>query len=191
MQNRFFTIFHLFLRIYASYILAISLLLLPPMIWINQSISFGLSSPLFLSSKLKQNVLDALNIVLFGSNKSTHFIQSEVSHLHDVHVLFVFFYLLGLINLLLLYLFFRKKRLKKSKYLGALSGIALVSVFSMVFFQVFFDTFHNLLFPQGNFAFPFDSILIQTFPPSFWFLQFLEMQLAVLISLWFQFRGAD
>ncbi len=191
MKNFLLNVLSLFLRIYASAFLIINLLILPPTIWLNQSIAFTLSSPLFMSSILKQNVLDALNIVIFDSQQSTKFIQNEVQHLRDVHVLFVYFYLFGLIAIILLFKFFRFRVLSRKFLITSTVSLFLACLVMGIFFSTFFELFHKLLFPQGNFAFPEDSVLIQTFPPIFWFLQFAELVSGVLISLVLQFKGAD
>ncbi len=191
MKNHIFTFFNLFLRMYASLFLGVTVLILPSTIWFNQNIAFALSSPLFMSSILKQNVLDALNIVLFNSDQSTKFIQSEVLHLKDVHVLFVYFYLFGLIAIILFWKFFRRQRVPR-KYLAiTCAAIFLFTLILAIFFPFFFEIFHKVLFPQGNFSFPEDSLLIQTFPPIFWFLQFIELQIIVCLSLLLQFRDAE
>ncbi len=171
----------------------VTLLFTPIMIWINQTVVFLFIQPLFPTSILKHNVLDALRIVIFNSPKSTVFIQSEVNHLRDVHVLLVFFYLIGIINLIMNWKFWRpiqpeRKPARRSLLVSA-AVIGLVSLVAGLFFDQFFELFHQVLFPQGNFAFPWNSMLIQTFPPEFWFLQFVELQAGVVILILLQAFG--
>jgi len=191
MQNRLTAIFTLFLKIYASYVLGLTILALPITIFINQRVVYSVESPLFSSSILQQNVLDAVRIVVTGQSKSTNFTQFEVQHLKDVHVLFGYFYLVGLIVLILIFRTKIPKPPTKKYYAWSVVAITIITMLAGVFFNTSFEAFHELLFPQGNFAFAWNSQLIQTFPPLFWLLQFLELQLITVLSLLFQFRAAD
>lgn len=191
MKTHFLSLFQLILKIYASYVLGLTLLLLPVTIFGNQTLVYSISPALFSSSILQQNVLDALRIVLLNSSTSTYFVQSEVRHLQDVHVLFVTFYLVGLIVLIFNFTIFKKRQLSKRFLVGGVIGIITLSVLGGLFFATFFEVFHQILFPQGNFAFPYDSMLIQTFPPLFWLLQFLELQVIAVLSLLIQLRAAN
>ena len=49
--------------------------------------------------------------------------------------------------------------------LAAMIGLA---VWAAADFHGFFAAFHGLLFPQGNWTFPFDSLLICMLPTGFW-----------------------
>lgn len=53
----------------------------------------------------------------------------------------------------------------------------------LLFFPFFFDRFHHLLFPGGNWAFPPESLLIQVFPELFWKLEMLWIIL-ILAGFW-------
>ncbi|GEM_PF-3423997 len=50
----------------------------------------------------------------------------------------------------------------------AIGLILLLFVLSLTAFNTFFTGFHKIFFSQGNWQFPLDSILIQTYPEQFW-----------------------
>lgn len=55
---------------------------------------------------------------------------------------------------------------------GGLATFAILIVFAVmvgVFWNWFFTTFHEVLFPQGNWQFAYSSSLIRLFPDRFWF----------------------
>ncbi len=49
-----------------------------------------------------------------------------------------------------------------------LAGMVALGVWAAVDFSGFFTAFHGLFFPQGNWTFPFDSLLICMLPTPFW-----------------------
>ena len=49
-----------------------------------------------------------------------------------------------------------------------LVSFAALGVFAAIDFQRFFATFHALFFSQGNWQFPYDSLLICSLPTAFW-----------------------
>ena len=65
-----------------------------------------------------------------------------------------------------------RKRLVGSVLLAAglivISAFAALGIFAAVNFQLFFETFHGLFFSQGNWQFPYDSLLICALPTAFW-----------------------
>jgi integral membrane protein (TIGR01906 family) len=95
--------------------------------------------------------------------------QDELDHIRDVKRTIdnVTKYTLVIFAVLI---FFRKTVITRlatySKwgiYLIAGGGVA-----ALLFFEPFFIKFHELLFPQGNWSFPENSILIQLYPEYFW-----------------------
>ncbi len=67
---------------------------------------------------------------------------------------------------------------------------SLFSFFHLLDFQKFFLFLHHVFFPQGNFAFPMDSLLIQTYPQTFFQGMFAQgmalfVTLAVLVVVVF------
>ncbi len=108
--------------------------------------------------------------------------EEEQSHMKDVKVVITslkFLYYASLLFLLSLFtsLFFYNKKNFKGKLFYqktfTYSGIAIL-VLSLVFsilvllaFPLFWDYFHKILFPQGNWLFSSDSTLIKLFPLGF------------------------
>ncbi len=103
------------------------------------------------------------------------FTELEVSHLEDVRLVmhyadYVFYVLLLAVTVIVTY--YRKDKdfgLKLLNYGGKFTIIAMIflGVFSLFFFDVVFTIFHKIFFPQGNWIFAADSMLIQTFPLKF------------------------
>lgn len=110
-----------------------------------------------------------INYILFGREVPTLCTQvdhcittSEISHLKDVHIRFQWLYLI-------LPSLFVVKPLMKVK-IGQ-KAIAIITISLLIIsanFQKYFIIMHYLLFPSGNWAFPASSVLIQTYPPTFW-----------------------
>lgn len=101
--------------------------------------------------------------------------SAELSHLNDVKKVmqgadYFFYGLLLILTLTLTYHRKDKEQLKKFfKYGGITTAIAvlLVLIFILTNFGVIFTFFHWILFPQGNWVFAGDSLLIRTFPREF------------------------
>lgn len=65
----------------------------------------------------------------------------------------------------------RTDRVADSLTAGAICSVAFVVlalVAAMSDFEAFFSAFHGLFFKSGTWTFPYDSLLIQTFPEPFW-----------------------
>lgn len=65
----------------------------------------------------------------------------------------------------------RTDRIADALSAGAVWGVALVLLCVIAAtsdFEAFFSAFHGLLFSAGTWTFPYDSLLIQTFPEPFW-----------------------
>lgn len=105
------------------------------------------------------------------------FTDNEVSHMADVKYLLWYAMIIG-VGLLLLTLLmalllraWRPGGFARGVFAGAWATIGLmigVAVLAIVDWQLFFTEFHNLFFPQGNWAFPADSALIRLYPEQFW-----------------------
>lgn len=104
-----------------------------------------------------------------------NYTSSELSHLYDVQevmsVAEYFFLIPFLTTITLLGINFRNKPLlnKLPRYGGiaTLISTVIILLFLFVAFNSSFTIFHQLFFPQGNWQFPSDSLLIQTFPLDF------------------------
>ncbi len=115
-----------------------------------------------------------------------HYTPNEIDHLQDVkqitsNITFAFYSLMTvLISLIILLVYLTKKTLKvkekaQTLILSIVSKISMLSIilgllFTLIIiinFNLAFTYFHYLLFPQGNWQFPYDSQLITTFPEAF------------------------
>jgi uncharacterized membrane protein len=97
-------------------------------------------------------------------------------HMHDVrpfiagarttYWLVMFFYVVSFITL---YRVDESRIGDVFRYAGlaTIGVIILVGGMAMVSFDWFWTVFHEILFPQGNWRFPPDSVLITLFPPGF------------------------
>jgi integral membrane protein (TIGR01906 family) len=109
------------------------------------------------------------------------FSEKEQSHLEDVQARIVFLKYLGLTSLAaLIIIFWRIKskskqtahfiRMTKKAFLySAITVFALIAIIFLMSlsFPAFFEGFHKVLFPAGNYTFPSDSLLITMFPEQF------------------------
>ena len=135
----------------------------------------------------QQNAVDYLNsnAALIGN-----YTEAERSHLQDVQHVFtignIFFWILTVIIVVFLFLYRKKKRDSKTDLSEIIfnSGITIVSavviiLIAIIFnFNTVFTIFHKIFFPQGNWLFPYDSLLILTFPIQF----FTKMSLFIFIQ---------
>src|SRR3989338_351334 len=114
---------------------------------------------------------------LLAAPLNYNYTAQEISHLKDVEKVMTWadsLWLGSVIALLmLLSLYFSHKNkwlIWKQLYYGSLTTIILLSVtlFSSIFlFQILFTIFLLFFFPQGNWIFPMESLLIITFPQKF------------------------
>jgi integral membrane protein (TIGR01906 family) len=112
-------------------------------------------------------------------NNLPYFTSGEISHLNDVRILFNKIFLAYYISLGLtiasaaaLIEKNKKKFLKSISVLLSVPSAILIFLLLLLFlfgqnFLPLFDKFHNIFFPQGNFAFPEDSTLITLLPLGF------------------------
>jgi len=141
-----------------------------------------------------------------GSNELNYFNELEASHLNDVkNIIWVIFavYLIIIIVLLIYFLCMIKNRIKNHAKIMKLKNIlkmsavfttGLIVLLSAVFvsFNFFFDLFHKIFFPQGNWMFPANSLLITLFPEIFFikffalvlFITFIKAIIAFMVAKW-------
>jgi len=111
-----------------------------------------------------------LGFLLNKSQLPAEMTEFEVSHMEDVKNVFVvsmgvLFFSIFLIT----FLVFKIKNkhvwqaFKKSSILAILI-IVLLLILSLFNFENLFIYFHEIFFPQGNWMFPFDSLMVQVFP---------------------------
>ena len=99
----------------------------------------------------------------------------ELSHLRDVQQVmkytnYVFYALLLFSTWIIIYYKKDKEQLQKMFKYGGITTVASISIILIVLvlrFNTLFVMFHQIFFPQGNWIFPPDSLLIQTFPSEF------------------------
>lgn len=104
--------------------------------------------------------------------------QAELSHLDDCYVIARLAYpliiaaaILALAGLIFTGVTGRKRRLGAVFLITGLLVLAsfvALGVWAALDFQGFFTAFHSLFFKQGNWTFPYDSLLICALPTPFW-----------------------
>lgn len=140
------------------------------------------------------------NILKYFRNNAEleYFSDSEKSHMQDVkHLIrtmqFIYYSAAALSIILFLYAYRRFKDdklqfirvLAKSLLYSSIgTAIILISLFlmSVFYFEVVFALFHMIFFPQGNWMFAPDSLLITMFPEAFFF----DITLRIFIYALFQ-----
>lgn len=120
-------------------------------------------------SPQQQNVVNYLND---KTELDGNYTEAERSHMEDVQKLFkkgnAFFLLLSGSFIFILSLFHERRKeitqvLRKTG-ITTTTIILLLLIITFISFTSSFTFFHTLFFPQGNWQFPADSLLIQTFP---------------------------
>lgn len=100
---------------------------------------------------------------------------AEHAHMNDVQRLFkrgnaLFLMLIGVMTFFLSVYHEKKAEMQKMILWSGVvlaGSVLLLSIIGLVSFTSVFNLFHAIFFPQGNWQFPVDSLLIQTFPLSF------------------------
>lgn len=144
------------------------------------------------TTSLTENQENTVNYLKQNQLLNLNYTSNELSHLDDVKSVMKGVDYLFYITLLILTLFFTyyKKDKKTSLYLlksgsiATIVSLTLLVVFSLISFKSVFTLFHKMFFPQGNWMFSADSLLIQTFPPEFFFMFALKaFLLTIFLSL--------
>lgn len=128
-----------------------------------------------------------INIFNFLKDKEElkYFNDNEKSHMEDVKKIIsnitFFYYLSTVLFIILLFIIYILSKKDKILFIENISKILLFSssaalLFLLIFFlwsvfsfETLFLLMHTLLFPQGNWMFPNDSLLIILFPENFFF----------------------
>ena len=100
---------------------------------------------------------------------------NEKSHLQDVKQVmnnfnYLFYFSLLILTLIITYYKKDQKQLKKLFKFGGITtviSLLVLLILILINFNYTFTIFHKLFFPQGNWIFVADSLLIQTFPIEF------------------------
>ena len=96
--------------------------------------------------------------------------EEEISHMEDVRLL-VFIALT--LFLVLSFVFYKNIDVDYGHLIRKLLWFDGIVLFCLIFFNWFFKLFHLILFPQGNYLFAENSLLIQTYPQSFFIWMFV------------------
>ena len=104
-----------------------------------------------------------------------NYTSAEAFHLEDVNGVmkfadYLFYFSLLILTLILTYYKRDKEETRKLLFYGGITTVAfilLILLFSLFFFDISFTLFHQIFFPQGNWIFSADSLLIETFPIEF------------------------
>jgi len=107
-------------------------------------------------------------------NEIIGFMPEEKSHLEDVKNIIQWIKALGIASVVLLFAFIMRLSVLKDfktniKRILVYGGITTLAVLVIIFvlsinFPSFFEVFHKILFPQGNYMFPSHYLLIKLFP---------------------------
>lgn len=128
-------------------------------------------------TQLTELTKQTLNFLLNKDQLPNIFANAETDHMADVALLVKQgFYTLVIVFFILILLFIFFKFLGSPEVFyklfrnGAIFSMVLLFVLALLVlidFTVNFIYFHNIFFPQGNFIFPENSLLIQIFPERF------------------------
>ena len=126
-------------------------------------------------SDLTENQQETIDFLNNKQELNLNYTTNEVSHLEDVKgvmnlIDYLFYFRLIIITLIITYYRKNKDQLKKLFKCGGITtliSIGLILLFVLISFNTTFTIFHQIFFPQGNWLFPIDSLLIQTFTIGF------------------------
>ena len=120
------------------------------------------------------NYLTSGNTEINEVQELSIFLPEERTHLEDVRNLVSWVKALGIASLVLLFVFLMRlgsfkdswKSYKRILIYGGASTLAILIIIFLLSlnFPAFFDGFHKILFPQGNYMFPAHYLLIKLFP---------------------------
>lgn len=125
--------------------------------------------------------LSYLGDMTFPGTDRPLYTRSELRHMYDVQVVtqiaFRVMFFGGLAALITIFLLWRMGRhgrriVRQSLFNGAvltLSTIALIVLFALTAWDMFFTAFHQLFFEPGTWRFAYSDTLIRLFPEQFWF----------------------
>lgn len=125
-------------------------------------------------------------------NGQAVFRPEEVQHMADVKLIMVITMLSGLALLILagLCMWYLRRNypgaVRRAFFSGAIATLAIlvaVAVAVIVGFTAFFNWFHEVFFPQGNWQFYRDDTLIRLYPEMFWLDAIIGWGALVLIGL--------
>ena len=122
-----------------------------------------------------------------------YFTDNEISHLEDVRILlikiFILYYISIFLIVILTILLIEKNILKFFKNIGLIFTVSSASVIIMLIILYFlgnnfpdlFENFHQIFFPQGNYTFIWNSLIITIFPFGFFYDFFIKIVITAFI----------
>lgn len=114
----------------------------------------------------RQSCQNFLNYVYTGELKQS-FGEQEDDHLNDVKKIYwTWLLVMGIALWVWLFAFLYSDK-RKSVLYGSLLLFVILGIAVVIPFATSFTSFHNVFFPQGNWMFPADSLLIKAFPIEF------------------------
>ncbi len=150
----------------------------------------------FTDLSLNQEI--TLNYLKDPNKLGLNYTDLEISHLEDVRKVMdwaegIFYLSLLAVLSTILYFYKDKFKLKKLFLWGGIIITTLVGIIlllAIVSFSSSFTIFHQIFFPQGNWQFPAESLLIQTFPFDFFVgISYLIFSLALIEGIVFILLG--
>lgn len=153
MKKEYFFVFFVFL----------SVLMLPALL-----LGYSETFVAHLSPGSDELVHEVVSFLKFNGELSDEFTSDMQSHFHDVRLVMLFGWVFVLFTAGSLFYFdvMKKTVLLRSGIL-VFGFLFLVGFWVLIDFDSFFTVFHMVLFPQGNWQFPSDSIIITLFPQEF------------------------
>ena len=168
-------------------VLLMNILATPPFVWSLQQLSNVVEKPEISTEKRQKVTKESLTLVWLGSASTHNLTEDEQKHMLDVHQVFrllwieaggAFIVIFGLRE------FIEMRQVWTVRLANILSGVLIgCALVGVAGFSMFFEFFHKVFFPQGNYSFPIDSALIQTFPLSFWITAFTGLILGFILSI--------
>ena len=109
-------------------------------------------------------------ITSFSPELNVDFNEDEKSHMADVKRLIMFEEFIFIALLIWFFILAYKRKINYSHLKKTALIVILIAVFSLIsllFFDRFFELFHLIFFPQGNWQFQASSLMIQAYQQSF------------------------
>ena len=106
----------------------------------------------------------------FSNELNVDFSEDEKSHMADVKMLIIFEQFLFIALLIGFFVLIYKREILLNHFKKAALIMFLIALFSLIaslFFDSFFELFHIIFFPQGNWQFNFGSLMIRVYQQSF------------------------
>ncbi|MBU4493313.1 MAG: DUF1461 domain-containing protein [Nanoarchaeota archaeon] len=120
----------------------------------------------------------------FSSELNVDFNEDEKSHMVDVKRLIMFEQLLFIFLMVWLFILIKKRKINYLHLKKVALIVILTAIFSLIaslFFNRFFELFHLIFFPMGNWQFNAGSLMIQTYQQAFFQGFFVRMVIVLFI----------